>query len=85
MGSDVKEYIYKNFYVDDALSSHRSAEEATALLKKAMKSLQEEGNLRLHKLCSNSGEVLAAFHKDDLAKDLTELDFDYDDLPISGV
>lgn len=82
VGADVKEYIYKNFYVDDALSSHRSAEEATTLLKKAMKSLQEEGNLRLHKLCSNSGEVLAAFDKDDLAKDLTELDFDYDDLPI---
>lgn len=47
-----------------------------------MKSLQEEGNLRLHKLCSNSGKVLAAFDKDDLGKDLTELDFDYDDLPI---
>lgn len=63
-GSEVKMYIYKNFYVDGALSSHRSAEEATMLLKKAMQSLQEEGNLRLHKLCSNSGEALAAFDKD---------------------
>lgn len=64
LGSEVKMYIYKNFYVDGALSSHRSAEEATMLLKKAMQSLQEEGNLRLHKLCSNSGEALAAFDKD---------------------
>lgn len=63
-GSDVKMYIYKNFYVDGALSSHRSAEEATTLLKKAMQSFREEGNLRLHKLCSSSGEVLVAFDKD---------------------
>ncbi|XP_062581908.1 uncharacterized protein LOC134243691 [Saccostrea cucullata] len=81
-GSDVKDYIYQNFYVDDALSSHGSAEEAITLLKKAKYALQEEGNLRLHKLCSNSSEVLRAFDKEDLAKDLKELNFECDDLPI---
>ncbi|CAC5398316.1 unnamed protein product [Mytilus coruscus] len=84
-GMDVKEYIYRNFYVDDALSVHSTSEEAVSLLKRAKSALLEEGSLRLHKICSNSSKVLSAFEKDDLAKDLKKLDFDQDDELPGGV
>ena len=73
VGMDVKEFIYQNFYVDDAMSSHGTSYEAIDLLKRTQSSLQEIGNLRLHKICSNSIEVLSAFDKDDLDKDLKKL------------
>ncbi|XP_062592960.1 uncharacterized protein LOC134254474 [Saccostrea cucullata] len=81
-GSDVRKFVERNFYVDDALTSLPSSKEAVSLLKRAQEALQAEGNLRLHKICSNSSEVLLAFDKEDLAKDLRELDFNCDDLPL---
>ena len=81
-GADVKQFIYRNFYVDDALSSHATSDEAVDLLSRTQVALQDFGRLRLHKICSNSSEVLSAFDKDDLAKDLKDLDFDADNLPM---
>ncbi|VDI00114.1 Hypothetical predicted protein [Mytilus galloprovincialis] len=69
-GSDVVTYVNNNFYVDDALSSHSNSDKAVDLLKRTQSALQEFGNLRLHKISSNSNEVLAAFEKDDLSEDL---------------
>ncbi|XP_052799499.1 uncharacterized protein LOC128231119 [Mya arenaria] len=76
VGKDVEKLVKRDFYVDDALTSHESSEEAIDLLKRTQYALQEFGNIRLHKLCSNSRQVLAAFDKDDLAKDLKDLDLE---------
>ena len=50
---EVKHFIKRHFYVDDALSSHNTANDAINLLKRTQKSLHGNGNLRLHTICSN--------------------------------
>lgn len=81
-GHDVRKFVEKNFYFDDALTSLSSPKEAISLLKRTLEALRTEGNLWLHKICSNSSEVLSAFNKEDLAKDLRDLNFSHDDLPL---
>lgn len=41
-----------------------------------------ESNLRLHKVASNSSQVMEAFPVDDRAKDLKDLDLGVDPLPL---
>ena len=77
-GKDMTTFVKRNFYVDDALSSHDTSEEAVDLLKRTQSALQDFGNIRLHKICSNSQDVLNAFNKEDLAKDLKDLDLESD-------
>lgn len=81
-GSDVKDFIQKNFYVDDGLISLPSSSEAIDLMTRTMSALKNEGNLRLHKIASNKEEVMSAFASDDLAKDLKDLDIGNDQLPV---
>jgi hypothetical protein len=64
----VKAFVHRNFYVDDALSSHPTADEAIDLLNRTKAGLQEYGNLRLHKISSNSDVVLSAFATEDLVR-----------------
>ena len=80
-GSDIKTFVERNFYVDDALSCHSSPEEAIDLLRRTQTALQVHGGLRLHKIISNSEVVLSAFNTDDLAKDVRNIAFGRDDLP----
>ncbi|XP_056001793.1 uncharacterized protein LOC130048768 [Ostrea edulis] len=80
-GSDMKNLVHRNFYVDDALSSHSSAKEAIDLLQRTKKALIDHGCLRVHKIASNSSEVLSAFDSQDLAKDLKDTELWTDDLP----
>lgn len=81
-GSDVQSFVHHNFYVDDALSSHSSDDEAIDLLHRTQTALQECGNLRLHKISSNSSTVLAAFENHDLAKDLKNIELGKEGLPV---
>jgi hypothetical protein len=46
----VEAFLHRNFYVDDALSSLPTADEAIVLLNRTKAGLQEYGNLRLHKI-----------------------------------
>ncbi|KAK3087380.1 hypothetical protein FSP39_005210 [Pinctada imbricata] len=80
-GSDMRNFVHHNFYVDDALSSHSTVEEAIDLLRRTQKGLQEYGSLRLHKISSNSAEVLAAFDSEDLAKNLKTVELWNSELP----
>lgn len=52
-GHDVRKFAEKNFYFDDALTSLSSPKEAISLLKRTLEALRTEGNLWLHKICSN--------------------------------
>ena len=67
---DVKEFVKSNFYVDDALTSRPNAFQATDLMKRTQSALFTGGNLRLHKIASNSSDVMQAFPNEDLSKDL---------------
>ena len=81
-GSDVRSFVERNFYVDDGLISLPSAEEAVSLMQRTQQALQQEGGLRLHKIASNSKEVMNSFPTEDLAKDLMPLDLVKDNLPV---
>lgn len=71
----------RNFYVDDGLTSVPTEKEAIDLLKKTQNMLAAS-NLKLHKIASNSSEVMKAFAPEDLAKDLKDLDLGADPLPL---
>ena len=81
-GTDVKDFVEQNFYVDDGISSLPTVQGATDLLKRTKEALKVNGNLRLHKIASNKQEVLNAFAEDDLSKTLKGLDFHDDNLPL---
>lgn len=79
--SDVRNYVMKNFYVDDGLISLPSSAEAIRLLKKTQVALNN-ARIRLHKIVSNDVEVMEAFPSEDLEKNLMSLDIGSDDLPV---
>lgn len=79
--SDVRRFIERDFYVDDALKSLPTVAEAISLLKHAQEMLALS-KLRLHKIASNKKDALDAFPASDRAKDLKDLDLSVDNLPI---
>ena len=72
-GTDVKELIERNFYMDDLLKSSPTKEEAVDVLKRT-KNLLSTANVRLHKFASSNADVLAAFEPSELAPNLAEAD-----------
>ncbi|KAI2663492.1 Acid-sensing ion channel 5 [Labeo rohita] len=80
-GSDARRFIDREFYVDDALKSFSTEEEAISVLGRAQKMLAAS-NLRLHKIASNRTAVIEAFPFEDRAKDVSSMDLFVDDLPI---
>ena len=79
-GEEAKKFISRNFYVDDGLTSLPATQGATDLVKSAQATLAT-ANLRLHKVVSNSVEVMEAFPAEDRAKDVRDLDLRHDSLP----
>lgn len=71
----------KDFYVDDGLASLPSPQQVLDLVKRTQQALDEGGSLKLHKLQSNSREVMQAFPKEDLAKDIKDLYLGHAELP----
>ena len=53
--SEVKMFVEHDFYVDDGLTSSPTVEQAMDLMQKTQYILQQNGNLHLHKIASNSG------------------------------
>ena len=78
---DVIKFVNKDYYVDDALTSLPSVKEAVDLLKQTQKDLQT-ADLKLHKVASNSQELLAQFPPNQHAKSLKDLDLTKDELPV---
>ena len=79
-GEEAKRFIHRNFYVDDGLASLANIQQAIELVKNAQASLAT-ANLHLHKVVSNSVEVMEAFPAEDRAKDVRDLDLCHDSLP----
>ncbi|XP_052216073.1 uncharacterized protein LOC127834351 isoform X2 [Dreissena polymorpha] len=72
---EVCRYVRQNFYVDDGLVSKTDENELVDLIKETRNRLQAGGSICLHKIVSNSPRVLSSFPQTDLAKDITEIDF----------
>ena len=79
---DIVNFVEKDFYVDDALTSVPTASQAVDLLKRTQTVLKNNGNIKLHKIASNHTDVMAAFSKEDLSKEIKLLDLEKDLLPI---
>ena len=73
--SDVQNFVFNNFYVDDVLTSCPTEQEVIDLVQRTKQSQNENGRHRLHKIASNSRNVLQVFTTEGLAKNLTDLDF----------
>ncbi|KAL2089355.1 hypothetical protein ACEWY4_014043 [Coilia grayii] len=76
-GNAARRFIERNFYVDDGLISLPTEAEAIHLLQ-TTQALLSESNLRLHKIASNSINVLKAFPKEDHAENMKDLDLEGD-------
>lgn len=68
------EFVLKNFYVDDGVTSVKDAEMAVKVVDEARK-LCAMGGLRLHKFMSNDDTVLNDIPMSELASDAKELEF----------
>ena len=62
----VQQFVNDQFYVDDGLSSADSAQQAIDILKDTIEALRKY-NIRLHKICSSSAEVMQFFPETELA------------------
>ena len=78
-GTEVANFIKRDFYVDDGLKSVATVPEAVSLIHNAKDMLAEGG---LHKFVSNSKEVLETVAPEDRTPHLKSLDFTEDHLPI---
>lgn len=80
-GSDARQFVERQFYIDDGLTSVTTPEEAIDVLTQTREMLSES-KLRLHKVASNSSQVMEAFPAEDRATDLKDLDLGVDPLPL---
>ncbi|KAK7895294.1 hypothetical protein WMY93_020619 [Mugilogobius chulae] len=80
-GTDARQFVERQFYVDDGLTSVATPEQAVDLLTRT-KNMLAESNLRLHKVASNCSLVMEVFPVEDRAKDLKDLDLGIDPLPV---
>ena len=73
--------VMRNFYVDDCLKSVKSVENAVFLVKD-LRTLLGSGGFHIAKWTSNSREVMTSIPISERAKEVKDLDLDYDNLPI---
>ena len=66
LNNDASNFLRDDFYVDDGLRSSPTVQEAVNTLKGA-REICSKGNLRLHKISSNSQELLAKFPPTELS------------------
>ncbi|XP_060083813.1 uncharacterized protein LOC132563070 [Ylistrum balloti] len=78
---DVRNFVTDDFYVDDALTTGPDAKAVSELMKRTQEALRYNGNIRLHKVASNSVEVVKSFPPEDLREELKSLDINPDNLP----
>ena len=80
-GDKAADFLCRNSYVDDGLTSVPTISEAIELIEDSQ-ALRASAKLRLYKFASNRKDVLEALPIDDRAKDLKDLDLHHDALPI---
>ena len=74
-------WLEHDFYVDDLLKSTPSTEAAVELIPKVTK-MFAAGRFRLTKFISNDHEVIGSIPREEQAKDIKDVDLNYDCLPM---
>ena len=77
LGKATRDFIHRNFYVDDGLTSRPTPEGAIGLIKSTQAALATA-----NKVVSNNPKVTEALPVDDRAKDVHDLDLRNDVLPV---
>ena len=80
-GEETANFLKNDFYVADGLKSVSTPEAAIALVKNT-KLLCERSGFNLHKFVSNHKAVIDAIPLQDQSKDIQNLDFTNDSLPV---
>ena len=80
-GEEAANFLKNDFYVADGLKSVSTPEAAIALVKNT-KLLCERSDFNLHKFVSNHKAVIDAIPLQDQSKDIQNLDFTKDSLPV---
>ena len=80
-GTGAADFVRRNFYVDDGLTSVDAIPHAVELVKNA-REMCSEGGLRLHKFASNKRELMESIPHSERAKDVENLDLTFEDLPV---
>lgn len=76
--------VLRNFYVDDCLKSLENEDEALILAHNLI-ALCARGGFKLNKWISNSRTLLLSIAEEDRAKEVKDLDFDQDIMPVERV
>ncbi|XP_071944669.1 uncharacterized protein [Antedon mediterranea] len=79
---DVVDFVNNNFYVDDGLTSCEDDATTISLMKRTQQALMTSGGVRLHKISSNIQEVLNAFEREDIAKEIRDFNVEEGGAPI---
>ena len=80
-GTDAAEFIRKEFYVDYGVKSVPTVKNAVTLIK-ASQAICAKAGLKLHKIISNSRDVLQEFSVEERAKCVKDVNLRLDALPI---
>jgi hypothetical protein len=80
-GQDAKDFVVEDFYVDDGLTSRDRAEGTVSVIKNTQAMLAT-ANLRLHKIASNSIEVMKSFPDRDRVESLKDRHIKQGPLPL---
>lgn len=78
---NVKNFVVKIFFVDDGLLSTQTVQEAVGIIKKTQRDPADKGNLKLHKIASNSLELMKHFPHQNLSKEIQNQNFTDEYLP----
>ncbi|XP_074651593.1 uncharacterized protein LOC141906247 [Tubulanus polymorphus] len=74
-GTIVKDSVMRSFYVDDYLRSYNTDDEAISIFSGTVEAC-DEGGFRLHKIVSNSRQVIKAFDSREWASSVVSLDME---------
>ena len=80
-GSDAKDFVYNNFYINDGLKCVAKPAEAIDLLIRT-RAMLAIVNVRLHKIAFSHPEMTHAFPREDQASHLRDLDFSLNTVPV---
>ena len=80
-GAEAAEFLRKNFYIDDGLTSVDTEENAISLINSTRK-MCERGGFHMHKVLSNSVKVLETVPPESRCSELQRLDVGTSSLPI---
>lgn len=81
LGPEEANFIHKDFYVDDGLTSMESVHDAVTLIKDT-KEMCRRGGFKLHKITSSHKEVIEAIPFEDRAEGIQNIDLDKEALPV---